>query len=192
MYYRVLASTILLYGFLAQVPAPPPLSLMEGSVINKITGAPVKNARVMYIKVASGSTEAQPPIRIDTDSEGHFAIQLDPGAYRLWVERAGFSRQTYGSRTPHGQGLVLTLEPGQQVRDLSMQMVPLGAIAGRVFDEEGEPLQGVAIQVLRYSYATGKRQLIPVAGATSNDRGEYRCKAQVSPRAHDSETWAST
>jgi hypothetical protein len=50
----------------------------------------------------------------------------------------------------------------------------LGAIAGRVFDEEGEPLQGVAIQVLRFSYASGRRQLIPIAGATSNDRGEYR------------------
>src|SRR5262249_35960767 len=63
---------------------------------------------------------------------------------------------------------------GQQIRDLTLKIVPLGAIAGRVFDEEGDALQGAAIQVLRFSYASGRRQLLPVAGATSNDRGEYR------------------
>src|SRR5262249_43652059 len=86
----------------------------------------------------------------------------------------GFARQSYGSRTPNGAGTVLGLEPGQQIRDLTLKIVPLGAIAGRVFDEEGDALQGVAIQVLRFSYASGRRQLLPVAGATSNDRGEYR------------------
>src|SRR5262249_16924149 len=49
-----------------------------------------------------------------------------------------------------------------------------GAIAGRVLDEDGEPLQGAGIQILRFNYANGHRQLISVAGATSNDRGEYR------------------
>jgi hypothetical protein len=43
-----------------------------------------------------------------------------------------------------------------------------------VVDEEGEPVQSAGIQVLRLSYASGRRQLISVAGATSNDRGEYR------------------
>jgi hypothetical protein len=46
-----------------------------------------------------------------------------------------------------------------------------------VLDEEGDPIQGVGIQVLRFSYATGKRQLIPVGGAVSNDHGEYRVYA---------------
>jgi len=54
------------------------------------------------------------------------------------------------------------------------RMVPLGAIAGRVFDEDGEPLANVGIQVLRFSYAGGHPELLSVAGATSNDRGEYR------------------
>ena len=64
---------------------------------------------------------------------------------------------------------------GQEVRDVSFRITPLGAIFGRVFDEDGDPVPGVGIQVLRVSYNTGRRQLIPVAGASSNDRGEYRC-----------------
>src|SRR5262249_15678552 len=54
------------------------------------------------------------------------------------------------------------------------RLAPLGAIAGHIFDEYGDPLQGAGIQVMRLSFAGGRRQLIPVMGAGSNDRGEYR------------------
>ncbi|HET9363535.1 MAG TPA: carboxypeptidase regulatory-like domain-containing protein, partial [Candidatus Angelobacter sp.] len=122
------------------------------------------------------SAAGQPasPISSDTDASGHFSLQLAPGTYRLWVERNGFARQIYGALSPAGEGSVLTLAPGQQLHDVAFKVVPLGAIAGRVVDEDGEPVQGVGIQVLRLSYINGYRQLISVAGATSNDRGEYR------------------
>ncbi len=149
-------------------------AFIEGTVTNKITSAPVKHAHVIHTKVASANGEATPPISSDTDSDGHFSIPLEPGSYRLWVERAGFARQVYGSHSPQGDGSVLTVAAGEHVRDLNLSMVPFGAIAGRVLDEEGEPLEGAGIQVLKFSYATGARQLIPVGGATSNDHGEYR------------------
>ena len=149
-------------------------AVLQGSVTNKITGAPVNHAHVMYIKVATGSSEAQSPISTDTDAQGNYTIQVEPGPYRLWVERPGFARQPYGSRTPEGSGTVLTLIAGQKIRDLNIRIVPLGAISGRTLDDEGEPVQGVGVQVLRFSYAIGKKQLVPVAGASSNDRGEYR------------------
>ena len=147
---------------------------MQGTVFNKVSGAPVNHAHVMYIKSAAGANDNLTPISTDTDSEGHFLIQVEPGTYRLWVERPGFARQPYGARTPEGAGTVLTLAPRQQVRDITIKLVPLGAISGRTIDNEGEPVQGVSVQVLRFSYANGKRQLIPVSGASSNDRGEYR------------------
>jgi len=147
---------------------------VEGTVSNKLTGAQVKGAHVIYVK--SGSTADQPasPISSDTDASGHFNLQLAPGTYRLWVERNGFARQIYGALSPAGEGSVLTLSPGQQLHDVAFHVVPLGAISGRVVDEDGEPIQGVGIQVLRFNYTNGYRQLISVAGATSNDRGEYR------------------
>src|SRR6185437_2295962 len=147
---------------------------VEGTVSNKLTGAQVKGAHVIYVK--SGSTADQPasPISSDTDASGHFNLQLAPGTYRLWVERNGFARQIYGALSPAGEGSVLTLSPGQQLHDVAFHVVPLGAISGRVVDEDGEPIQGVGIQVLRFNYTNGYRQLISIAGATSNDRGEYR------------------
>jgi carboxypeptidase family protein len=158
----------------AQAPVPPSFSLVEGSVVNKVTGGPVNHAHVMYTKLAADKTEPSFPLSTDTDSSGHFALQLQAGTYRIWVERAGFQRQIYGSRTPSGAGSVLFVGAGDHIQNLEMRMVPFGAIAGRVVDEDGEPLQGVGIQVMRYSYASGARQLIPVSGGSSNDRGEYR------------------
>jgi hypothetical protein len=101
-------------------------------------------------------------------------IRVDAGNYRLWAERPGYARQTYGSRTPEGQGSVVTIAAGAEFHDFDMRMVPLSAVTGVVLDEDGDPVQGVGIQVLRFSYTTGRRQLIPVSGASSNDRGEYR------------------
>ena len=152
-----------------------PEVLVEGTVTNKLIGTPVKGAHVIYTRIASGSDPAVSPISRDTDIQGHFHLELVPGSYRLWVEREGFARQSYGSAVPEGTGSLLTVLPGQELHDIAFRITPLGALSGRVFDQDGDPLQGVGIQVLRVSYASGMRQLIPVAGANSNDRGEYRC-----------------
>ena len=169
-----LASTCFLSVTIAQGADPSPAAVIGGSVINKLTGAPVKGAHVIYTRIASEANLPSSPISKETDAEGHFSIELAPGSYRLWVERSGFARQVYGAISPAGEGTTLALAPGQQLRQLLFRIVPLGAIAGRVLDEDGEPLAGVGIQVLRFNYATGRRQLVSVAGASSNDRGEYR------------------
>jgi len=152
-----------------------PEVLVEGTVTNKLSSTPVKGAHVIYTRIASGRDPAASPISRDTDIQGHFHLELKPGSYRLWVEREGFARQSYGSSVPEGTGTILTVSSGQELHDLAFRITPLGALSGRVFDQDGDPLQGVGIQVLRVSYSSGIRQLFPVAGASSNDRGEYRC-----------------
>jgi hypothetical protein len=152
-----------------------PAALVEGTVANKLTNMPVKGAHVIYTRIASGSDPAASPISRDTDIQGHFHLELRPGSYRLWVEREGFARQSYGAAVPEGTGSLLTVASGQELHDLAFRITPLGALSGRIFDPDGDPLQGVGIQILRASYVNGMRQLVPVAGASSNDRGEYRC-----------------
>lgn len=172
---RFLFSALILCGALvstlAQVNAPSSAALVEGSVANKVTGAPVRHAHVMYIKVPN---EGASSVITDTDADGRFSISVDAGSYRLWVEQPGFAQQAYGARTSNGTGTLLTLAPGQQMRDINLRIVPLGAIAGSVFDEDGDPIQGAAVEVLRFSFATGRRQLTSILRVSSNDRGEYR------------------
>ena len=166
---------VLLTSFFARALPSEPEVLVEGTVTNKLTGAPVKGAHVIYTGLASGNALAASPISRDTDLQGHFHLELRPGSYRLWVEREGFARQHYGSLVPESPGSVLTVASGQELRDLAFRITPLGALSGRIFDQDGDPLQGVGVQVMRVSYSSGIRQLIPVTGASSNDRGEYRC-----------------
>ena len=79
--------------------------------------------------------------RAATDAAGRFAIAgIAPGKYRLSAERNGFLTTQYGSRGPNKAGTLLTLEPGQKSSDLAMRLTPHGVIAGRVLDEEGEPV----------------------------------------------------
>jgi hypothetical protein len=169
-----LISILMLCRLCAQTPASSTTASIAGTVVNKLTGAPVKNAHVLYIKVSPGGSQGAQAISSDTDGTGHFAIQIEAASYRVWVERTGYARQAYGSRTPEGSGSLLTLAAGQQIPDLEIRLTPLGAISGSIFDDDGDPLQGVGVQVLRFSYASGRQQLIPVSGTSSNDRGEYR------------------
>ena len=60
------------------------------------------------------------------------------------------------------------------MKSLSIIMTPQGVIAGKVLDQDGDPVAMVQVQVMRYSYARGRKQLQPTGTASTNDLGEYR------------------
>src|ERR1051325_5654523 len=95
---------LLIAGFFAQPALAQAPAIIEGSVVNKLTGAPLKSAHVIYNKSDTGASGASSPISTDTDSQGRFSLQLPAGSYRLWVERSGFARQIYGALSPAGEG----------------------------------------------------------------------------------------
>src|SRR5579859_2065574 len=85
-------AVLLIDSPLLALPSGPEV-LVEGTVTNKLTAAPVKGAHVIYTRIAAGPDPAASPISRDTDIQGHFHLELRPGSYRLWVEREGFARQ---------------------------------------------------------------------------------------------------
>lgn len=110
-----------------------------------------------------------------SDAAGHFVIaDIEPGRYRLGVQRAGFVNQQYGARGPSSPGTVLTLSKSQKLKDLTFKLVPQAVITGRVLDEDGDPIPNVSVQVMRSGYFRGKKQWIPACASTTNDLGEYR------------------
>ena len=155
-----------------QAPVRPPEKCnIEGLVVKAGTGQPLKEAWVTL-----GSVESrQAPHVTSTDSSGRFVLkEIEPGHYRLRVERSGYVRQKYSQRGANRAGTILTLEPGQSVRDIVLRLVPTGAITGRVYDEDGDPIAGARVQALRYGYERGRREFMQAAEAVSNDLGEYR------------------
>jgi protocatechuate 3,4-dioxygenase beta subunit len=61
------------------------------------------------------------------------------------------------------------------MKNLDFKLIPGGVIAGRVVDEDGEPVSWVQIQAVRYAYIQrGGKQLTPFGNATTDDRGLFR------------------
>ncbi len=144
---------------------------IEGLVVSAGTGEPLRRA-VITLRQVEGR---EPPYATSTDASGHFILrEIGPGQYRLWAQRNGYIRQEYGQRAANRPGTILTLQPGQYLRDIVLRLIPTGAITGRVYDEAGEPIEGSRIRALRQSYERSQRQFVQAATAVTNDRGEYR------------------
>ena len=163
---------------LAQQPSerPPEKASIEGFVVKAGTGEPVRKARLSLQK-AEGRQGPFASHSAVTDAAGHFVIHnIEPGRYRLWTERTGYVRQEYGQRSPSPTrpGTPLALDRGQHLHDIVFRLVANAVITGRVVDEDREPVPNARVQAMRHSYAQGRRQLMPVGMATTNDLGEYR------------------
>jgi protocatechuate 3,4-dioxygenase beta subunit len=144
---------------------------IEGVVVRAATGDPLKKT-IVTLRKAEGSDQAKSAI---TDLNGRFRFKdLEPGRYNLGATRNGYAHQEYGQRTPHGPGTVLTLKPGEEPKDITFRLIPAAAIAGHVYDEDGEPIANAAVTALHFEYEKGERKLIPFGLVQTNDLGEYR------------------
>jgi protocatechuate 3,4-dioxygenase beta subunit len=175
---------------------PDELCSIEGIVRNSATGEPLKKANLYANRINPPGTGLS--ASTSTDAEGKFSMKsIEPGQYRLTVSRPGFVQTSYGARPGLPQsGTTLTLDKGQTLKNIEFRIPPHSVITGRVFDDDGDPVQGAQIQLLRYQYVQGRRQLMPNGFAATNDLGEYRMfgiapgKYYVSAIARD--IWNST
>jgi hypothetical protein len=102
-----------------------------------------------------------------SDSKGEFSIErLDCGRYVVRAFHDGY--------ITNGQPTILTLSPGQHVENVAVSLTPGGVISGHVIDEAGKGLSGASVELMKYSYITGRRDLNVMSNATTNKAGEYR------------------
>src|SRR5262245_27836554 len=143
---------------------------IAGRVLTADTGRPVSRARV-FINAA-----AVPGGRGTlTDAEGAYAFtELPAGRYTVQVSKTGFISLSYGKRRPLMAGTPLQLNEAQQLSGIDFRLPRGSVIAGHVLDESGDPMPGISVQVMRYEYAQGGRQLVPAGTAQTDDQGAFR------------------
>jgi len=167
---------LFLFASSAQTPQNPVVNpaapcAVQGVVLKADTSEPLRKA-IVEIWQEGGPGPHGDAV---TDSMGRFELKnLNPGQYRLSAQRNGYIRQEYGQSKPEGPGAYLTLSPGQKVSDISISLIPAAVIAGHVYDEDGEPVQGAQVSSLRYIYGNGQRELAHAGAARTNDLGEFR------------------
>jgi len=144
---------------------------ISGTVASAATGDPIRKARVV-LSPDEGNKQSYAAI---TDAGGNFSIDgIAPGRYDLSAEHRGYVSQRYHQENADAPGALLTLGAGQIINNLSFRLRQTAVIDGHIYDEDGDPLQGASVQILRRSYVNGKRTLTTVGQAMSDDRGEYR------------------
>jgi len=137
---------------------------VSGKVVDSVTGQAVKKA-VVTLRNANG----QNSLTGVSDQSGKFHFDnVPPDRYAARAQAAGYADIMRG-----GKPVVVAAQ--QEVEDVEVRIEPLGAISGKVLDENGEPLAGVNVMALRYTYAgfNGKR-IQQMGSAQTDDRGEYR------------------
>ena len=140
---------------------------IEGTVVNAVTSEPVTKALVR-LHAPNGTDQSA-----FTGAAGDFAfMELQPGQYTLEAHAIG-----YVSRSDELPWIEVRLAAGQSRRDAVLRLLPEGVISGRVYDEDGDPLEEAVVWALRSIYSDHHRRLVPVGAggsAQTNERGEYR------------------
>ena len=171
--YRLLLPVILLsVSVVAQVPsgAKTNRATIEGIVTKDPGSELVKKALIELI--AENQAEGADYTAV-TGADGSFHIeQIVPGRYHLFAERTGLLE--VDKHGVHTDGRVLTLAPGQELKDLQIRLQAAAVVQGRVTDEDGDPLPNAQVAVLRQTYVSGHSRWEQAGSERTNDLGEYR------------------
>lgn len=148
---------------------PTGTAMIRGHVFDASNGQPLRKAQVRAF-----APELRENRMATTDNSGAYELtNLGAGRYTLTATKGSFVSLQYGQTRPFEAGKPLEVRNAQQLDKIDFTL-PHGAIVtGRVVDETGEPAADVIVQVQRYAYQQGRRQLSP-AGRTAqtNDIGD--------------------
>lgn len=180
------AAVILLASAALAQQAPPQTGSVEGRVINQVTGEGLRKASVRLYGARTGGRGGPgpaggPTAASETISEADGSFRLDnvlPGTYRIVAEKPGF---VY-ARDPRRGDSQLSVTAGTAAKASDIKLLPHAVVTGRITDEDGDPVQGATIQLSRYQYVAGKRQLLPAHSGSTNDLGEYRVHSVIPGR----------
>jgi hypothetical protein len=113
-----------------------------------------------------------------SDTQGQYSTNRVPaGSYFVEVSRPGMPTTRYGQRFSGQPGTPIDVRDGATVSGIDFVVAAGSAIAGTIWDEYGEPVQGAAIRALQIQRVDGRSVALPVPGLpprTKDDRGAYR------------------
>lgn len=135
--------------------------MVEGTVVNALSGVPLRRVSVHLVGVS-------PVAPMVTDATGRFRfVGVKPGRYRVQTARQGFFPDA-------GLAPAVEMTAGRGVTVPPVKLWPGGSISGTVNDEAGEPVAGVQVTLFRRAYLNGRRELVQVLNSVTDDRGQYR------------------
>lgn len=174
----LLSFLVLTSAVRAQLAASRPANCtVQGQIVQQASGLPIRKADIRLYGVGEYQESDDIKYTAATDAEGRFKIEdVKPDRYRLFFQHAGFIDV---EKRRHGSGMLISLEPGQDLTNLLFHMAPGAIIKGKVTDIDGDPVPSVGVVAIPYPPTPrGPKGF----GDRTNEVGEYRIGSLPSNR----------
>jgi hypothetical protein len=168
-------------------PSPLPASATParatGIVRGRVMSTDGRSLSHAQVRLISQQQDFRLQRTASADEDGRFEFaDLPAGKFGVMASKTGYS-PVGSDESPLGSILnsvrPFDLAEGETRERVDVSLVRWGTLAGRVFDELGDPIQGVSVQVLHIRYEAGRRRLVAAGGAAhaTDDLGRYRLYA---------------
>ena len=167
------ASVLLLAGLCAFVAVPRQISAqpsnvepkyrLSGTVINSVTGEPVRRA---LVQLYTGSQ-----LVALTDGNGQFEFEgLSTGNTSINAHKPGFFDDQQ-SNQPSGPQVV---EIGPEAKPVLLRLTPESVIYGHVQSADGEPIEQLPVKLVASHIIEGKKRWDMSGSVATDEDGEFR------------------
>ncbi len=157
------------------VIVPPPQSTAPGTgrIAGRVLAA--DNTPISRARVELTSDRPEDSRVALTKWDGSYELdRLRAGSYTVTASKTAFVPRIWGQRRTAQSGTPIQLREDEQVDRIDFRLLPAGAIEGRVFDEDGEPLSFATVEVMTPTFQEGQRTVITMGSDQTDDRGAYR------------------
>ena len=121
--------------------APVRTATIKGRVV-RADGRALARVRVRLMISQSG-----PPLVTETDLDGQFEFNsLRAGTYTLAASKPGYVDVEFAQRRWPGHGQPITVAVGETRDRVDLVLPRTAGIVGRVVDEDGDPVEGAAVE----------------------------------------------
>jgi hypothetical protein len=157
---------------LASLPSPAQAAghyRIAGTVVNAVSGEPVRRATVAVLGLEDGRTI----LSAQSDNDGHFSLPNLPAAkYQLTAFKRGFRTAFYDEHDEFSSAIV-TAE-GQDTSNLTFRLTPASVLHGVVTGDGGDPVANASVLlfVKPHGHSPGER-IAEADSTTTDDTGAY-------------------
>ena len=143
--------------------------VVQGVVVEQASGSLLARSLLRLDPVPNAGGGAQRSMQVRSGRKGEFVfLGIPDGMYILTATRAEYSPTAFGQRRPGGQGTPILVTADSSLF-AELRLPRLGAVSGRVLDENGVGISGVTVIAYR-----SRLPLRQAGHAESDDRGVYR------------------
>lgn len=130
---------------------------VNGQVTNSVTREPIARAHVLLFNLSR-------KYGAFTDAQGNFSFEnVAPDSYQTTADKIDFlARPNFIV----DESKLLKLEAGVRHGSIMIELIPAGSISGRVVDQNGEPMDGIAVKAVQ-----GR---VPSGEVRTDEHGEFR------------------